>query len=289
MLTLVKKLLFFVFLFLGFTLFAQRNTEVILIGTYHMAGTSDKIKVDTNQDNILSDERQKQLNELLNVLSEYKAEKIYVENEPERQFYWDSIYKAYNDNNIISLKNEIFQIGIRLASKLNLKNGVLCVDWHLASSKFESDRLYALYCEHIHKLSDSIGVIPEYSIYDKLVMDDIIAFNHEIPKMHLISVFEKLNSEAYLKKLFYGNITTYLDENAEGMGTFWAQYQMMRNYNIYSNIIKDILKDKPNKVLILYGAGHIEALRMMLANHPGIMVTDFNTLIAKYEKSKKHL
>lgn len=285
----MQKLFHICMLFLGFSSLAQYKTEVILVGTYHMAGTSDKVKVDTSQDDILGQKRQKELNELLSMLSVYKAEKIYVENEPVRQQYWDSVYTIYNAGKEVKLRNEIFQIAIRLAGRLHLKS-VTCVDWHLESGQYESDKLYAAYCKSMQSLSDSIMHFePEFSVYDKVVMDEIEAFNYEIPNMHMVSVFKQMNSPEHLKKLYYGNISTYLDENAQGMGTFWAQYQMMRNYNIYSNIIKDILESQPKKVLVLYGAGHIEALKNLFESHPGIEVTDFSTLYKENEKSGKRI
>ncbi len=51
---------------------------------------------------------------------------------------------------------------------------------------------------------------------------------------------------------------------------------MIRNVKIYQNIIKDILANKPKKVLILYGTGHIKALRNYLEVHPKIKIV--NTL-----------
>lgn len=286
----MQKLFNVCIMFLGLSSLAQYKTEVILVGTYHMAGTSDKVKVNTSRDDILGEKRQKELDELLSILAAYSAEKIYVENEPVRQMYWDSIYAVYNEGKEVKLRNEIFQIGVKLAARLHLKRAVTCVDWHLESGQSESDRLYAAYCKNMQSLSDSIMHFePEFSVYDKIVMDEIEAFNYEIPNLHLVSVFKQMNSREHLKKLYYGNITTYLDENAQGMGTFWTQYQMMRNYTIYSNIIKDVLKNQPKRVLVLYGAGHIEALRTLFESHPGIEVIDFSTLYKENEKSGKRI
>ena len=92
-------------------------------------------------------------------------------------------------------------------------------------------------------------------------------------------MFRTLNSPAYLKKLLYVNITTYLDRNTEGTGAFNAQYQMMRNANIYSNIIRDILDERPQKVLVLFGAAHIAPLKSMFEAHPLIEVVMFDELL----------
>jgi hypothetical protein len=95
-----------------------QKTDILLLGTYHFGGnTSDNIKV-TN-DNILSNQKQNELNVLLNKLEKFNPEIIYIENEPNRQPYWDSIYLNYRNGNQINLDNELFQIAIKLASRLN--------------------------------------------------------------------------------------------------------------------------------------------------------------------------
>lgn len=132
-------------------------------------------------------------------------------------------------------------------------------------------------------LSDSLAITDsdEFTAYDKLVLTELDRLNTNIPTMDLVSVFRTLNSDDYLKKFMYGNITTYLDKNTEGLGAFWAGYYMMRNYNIYSNIMRDILAERPASVMVLYGAGHVEALRGMFAAHPAIELITFESLLKK--------
>lgn len=49
---------------------------------------------------------------------------------------------------------------------------------------------------------------------------------------------------------------------------------MIRNVNIYQNIIQDILTTKPKRVLILMGVGHIKAIKNYLEVHPRIKIVD---------------
>jgi pheromone shutdown protein TraB len=44
--------------------------------------------------------------------------------------------------------------------------------------------------------------------------------------------------------------------------------------NIYQNIIQDILKTKPKRVLVLIGVGHIKAVKNYLEVHPVIKIVD---------------
>src|SRR5690606_40167290 len=97
---------------------------------------------------------------------------------------------------------------------------------------------------------------------------------NKIPDLELLEVYRILISENYLNKMFYANITSLLDVDTYDMNIFWSQNNMIRNVNIYQNIIQDILKDKPKRVLILYGVGHIKSLRNYLEVHPAIEIAE---------------
>lgn len=272
----IKTIPAFCLLLFCLTAFAQQKVKVHLIATYHMGGTTDAMKVDSEKDNILGSERQKQLSALLDILQKKDVEKIYVENTPDKQKFWDSIYTAYYTKKPVTLRNEIFQIGVKLAQRLNIRGGVKCIDWAYDESRKPGDKLFAEYTVNMNRLCDSLQIgNNDFTVYDNIVLKQLSEFNGNIPKQDLVTVFRSLNSEEYLNKFYYANVSTYLDKNTQGTGTFRTQYNMMRNVNIYSNIMRDILADRPQSVLVLYGAGHIKALRDMFEAHPLIEVVMF--------------
>lgn len=272
-----KIILLFNLVFLPLCVFAQEKTEILLLGTYHFGGnTADVIKV--TDDNILNEKKQDELSTLLDKLEKFKPEKIYVENEPSRQQFWDSIYVEYKGNKGIKIKNEIFQIGTKLASRLHLNKGVTCVDWHIQPANTFAEKEYITL---FNKMNDfySVNNISEeepQSEYEAQIIQEIKNFNDKIHNLKLLEAYRILNSENYLNKMFYANISSLLDVDAYNMNIFWSQNNMIRNINIYQNIIQDILKDKPKRVLILYGVGHIKALRNYLEVHPAIEIMDIN-------------
>ena len=276
----MRNIICAIFCLLCFLGYGQK-TKVYLLGTYHMAGTTDAFKVDVGKDNILSAKRQQELQKLLDILEKSYVEQIYVENEPVRQTYWDSVYAEYYKGNQVLVKNEIFQIGMKLAKRLDIHRGVLCVDWHQQDVVNEAERYYSEYCSKMTALCDSLqlGDADEFTAYDRMVMEEFDAFNKSVPDKDLLEVFTTLNSPDHLRKMLYANITTFLDKNIEGTGAYYAQYQMMRNYNIYSNIIRNILEERPARALVLYGAGHIEALKSLFEAHPAIEVVMFDDLL----------
>lgn len=271
----MKKIIVFSLVFLSLFVFAQEKTEVLLLGTYHFGGnTIDEIKV--TDDDILSEKKQDELNTLLDKLEKFKPEKIYVENEPSQQQLWDSIYVEYKENKAIKIKNEIFQIGIKLAFRLHLDKGVTCVDWHIKPENTFAEKEYVLLFDAMNNFY-SENNIPDnepQSEYETQIIQEIKEFNNKIPDLELLETYKELNSESYLNKMFYANISSLLDIDIYKMNIFWSQNNMIRNVNIYQNIIQDILKNKPKRVLILYGVGHIKALRSYLEVHPAIEIVE---------------
>lgn len=251
------------------SIYAQEKTKVLLLATYHFGGnTSDNIKV--SNDKILSDKKQEEIKAVIKKLGEFKPEKIYVENEPNRQVYWDSIYSAYRNGQNIELTNEIFQIGTKLAGNLNLNHGVTCVDWHISPATTFSEKEYEQFLKKMIEYYDENNIPddePE-SIYFKKTLERIQTFNQNIPSLNLLDIFKHLNKEEYLNQMFYANLTSFLDIDKYDLNVFWSQNNMIRNVNVYQNIIQDILKDEPKRVMIIYGAGHIKALRNYLEVHP---------------------
>ncbi|RTY87060.1 DUF5694 domain-containing protein [Flavobacterium sp. RSP15] len=258
-----------------FSLYAtgQEKTKVLLLGTYHFGATSDKNK---GSDDVLNPKKQAELNLLLKKLKAYNPEKIYVENQPSRQRHWDSIFVAYQVDKALKIKNEIFQIGIKLAENLKFKTGVTCVDWQQDSENSFNEKAYVEYRNKINLYQNFLETKKPsvFSEHDKLIGIKIQKINIEIPKMTMVDAFKKINSKSYLNDIFYGNITAFLDIDSNQNGVFYAHDNMIRNTNIYKNIIQDILKNNPKKALVLYGAGHIRALKDYLECHPSIEIIE---------------
>lgn len=271
----MKKSILTILIICFFTnIYGQEKTKVLLLATYHFGNTSDKMKV---SEDILSPKKQKQINELLEKLNAFKPEKIYVENQPNRQNFWDSIYKNYQKaHKPLKIRNEIFQIGIKLAEKSNIKEGVTCVDWQIEPTHTFTEKEYMKYLHKILKYDDSIEKInpSQESKYEKEISSEIKNIYGEIPKMDLIDGYKIINSKKFIDKMFYGNISSLLDIDVNKTNVFWSQNNMIRNVNVYQNIIQNIIRNKPKRVIVIYGAGHIKALRNYLEVHPAIEIVN---------------
>lgn len=273
------------FCFLSVQVFGQGKTKVLILGTFHMAGTVDKNKVEN--DDILGAKRQSEIKDILAQLAKFKPTKIFVENTPDIQIYWDSIYtdlkKGILPKEDYLIKNEIFQLGLQLSQKLNLEKGCVCVDWQQPDSTKQNpiDKMIFRYNSDFGKYCQSIPNLETVKMFDEnfnMIMNEIVEFNKAVPTLNLKNVLLQLNSQETQRKYFYVNVLATMDKNRFNMGVTIANLQMIRNMNIYMNIIQKIEKTDEN-VMIIYGAGHGEALRGVLQSHPRIELVELSTIL----------
>lgn len=105
-------------------------TEVVLLGTSHFAGSPTDEHTSRVSD-LLSDRRQRELDDVADDLAEWAPDRLLVECTPDRQASLDSMYAAYRagsyDPTDAGDRNEIRQLGLRAADRAGLDR-VVCVD-----------------------------------------------------------------------------------------------------------------------------------------------------------------
>ena len=274
----------FLFGFYSIQSFGQNKTKVLILGTFHMAGTVDKNKVEN--DDILGLKRQNEVKEILGQLEKFKPTKIFVENLPENQIYWDSVYtdlrKGIYPKDDYLHKNEIFQLGLQLSQRLNLEKGCTCVDWQQPDStnKNPVDKMLFNYSYGVGKYIQSIPNKETEKMYNEdfeLLLNEFNEFYKSVPNLNLKDILLHLNSKEIQRKYFYSTLAI-MERNPFKVGVFSANEQMIRNMNIFMNIVQKTEKDDKN-IIIIYGAGHGEALRVMLQSHPRFEVVELNTVL----------
>ena len=109
---------------------SEEKIQVMILGVYHFSNPG-KDKYNLSVDDYFNNKRQDEINEVNELLADFDPNKIFIEQMPERQDTIDSLYQSYV-NNELKLKhlkngrNEIYQIGFKLAKKLDLKK-LYCV------------------------------------------------------------------------------------------------------------------------------------------------------------------
>lgn len=287
----MKKLLYlFYILSIANTSFAQSGRiQIAFLGVFHM-GESTDYKQGSMAD-LLSSDRQQQIQSVVDDLAKFKPDKIFVENTPDTQPYWNNVYKNYlnglKPTERSSEYNEIFQIGIKLAKKLNHPIGVTCVNFVQpelnTGIKLARNKVDTLMTFYSHELELNRPSYEEYFIRNQSVkkaFNDYIA-NYEswkslTIKQHLLN----LNSEKSIATLHYFNITGWMDTNTRGFGAEFTAKEYYRNTKILQNILSSV-SPFDRKLLVIIGGGHVQVLKDMLKTHPYFEVVDARQLLSE--------
>ena len=249
--------------------------QVLLLGVFHFAGeqmdvntTPPELRVD-----MLSPERQQQIEQLVIKLAAFKPTKIAIEVPPQREAFYDSLYNDYRAGKPLTGKyplkaDETIQLSFRLAKLLKLV------------------KLYPIDAQSFRfKLSASDSVLtfekykdqtdPSFTYWDshydavKLYQDSLAFY------LPLNKYLQYLNSPVkQAKTIGRWLITTKRGSNTEPVGAdgFITRY-FNRNVRIYSNVQR-IVTDPADRILIIYGATHMYMLEQLFAASPDFNLRD---------------
>ncbi|ATP39976.1 hypothetical protein CSE16_07890 [Solibacillus sp. R5-41] len=232
--------------------------ELLLLGTIHLESTTDAVQMGEVDRKKLGN---KQFEELVNVLQEFEPEQIFVEFPMDYQPELDRQYKEYINENGQLNSNEVYQIGFRLAKKLN-HSSIYTVDWNeeIANLKGLEDITEEQSVKQIQNILNGANIQME-QISEKLKGSSII------------ELFKFINSkeQSRVNHQIYVDLLQMSDEIAFD----WVvNYWYYRNLKIVKNIMA-VKKDGLKKGLIIYGAGHNYLLSQFLGEIEGITVRCF--------------
>jgi len=122
--------------FLAVSAMAQEpKTKVLLMGCFHFDNPGLDVAKFENA-NILSEKRQKEVLEIVELLKQFKPDKIFVEVPVELQGRLDSNVSKYKSGQFTLRGTETHQLGCRLAKELN--SSLYAVDYRDAQFPFDS-------------------------------------------------------------------------------------------------------------------------------------------------------
>jgi hypothetical protein len=238
--------------------------EILVLGTYHMSNPGHDIH-NMQADDVLSPARQREIAQLIEVLKRFHPTKIAIESEVAglrvKQEYSDYLAGKYRLS-----RNENDQIGYRLAKELG-HHEVYPVD---VDGDFPWQRLvnYAKANGRAEKL-DAINASWGTLVKEQ---DDFLR-SHTV-----LETLESMNSDARTAKdvaLYYATVPYADPFDYAGPDLLAAWYQ--RNIRIYSNIVK-LIESPYERILVIYGAGHLGWLRQDIANDSTVKVRKLSEL-----------
>lgn len=246
--------------------------KVILLGTFHFGETGDKNKITFGD--LFSPKRQSELDQLARQLVKIGPKKIFVEATPEKQHTLDSLYSLYRKQKLtdtVILRNEIEQIGFRLANLAGLP-APRAVDFRLdlpygAMSKFEK------------------GIGADTTLKFPPFFDIPYPFTDASQKLSLKNTalpqyFIMLNNE-YHRKQFQFDYLHYAmgyGYKSDYTGADYTSIWYERNLKIYTNILRE-LQPADDCIVVIFGSSHTNTLRQFFENHPSFKPIELQDVI----------
>lgn len=252
-------------LLLGFTYGQERKTDVLTLGTFHFAfHNKDVIKTEkSDQIDVLDTKYQLEIEEIVRQISHFKPTIIAIERSPEFQPHIDSLYNNYIAGTYTLNREEYEQIGFRLGKMLGIKK-IYCVnDWGRYYS--EIDSLLATDSLASKKFMDFFYHNPDTAKIRMSFPEDV--FKTQGIKAELRLKNDEKNIQKDLGSYLIG-IFKYETETDPFFGTDYVTgWWFNRNLRIFRNIQK-IDRKPTDKILVIYGAGHMGLLNIFFKSSP---------------------
>lgn len=178
--------------------------------------------------------------------------------------------KQYKMGKYKDLRDERFQLGMRLASELNLDTLYAIDATTLADDleKVDSNYLAALFQDFDFKSDDP---------YHQLAFDWVEAENKWIPKVRLLDYLKHINSKEFHQYdngvYLVGDFKLSEDRGPDILSIWWYN----RNLRIFRNLQK-ISKNKEDRILVVIGNGHAANLRNLIEASPEFEFVEFDKI-----------
>lgn len=240
--------------------------KVLTLGSFHFKFPNlDAVKTDKDdQIDVLDSNYQKEIQSIVDKLAKFKPTKIVIERHPEKQQIIDSLYTSYLKGEHKLTRSEEQQIGFRLAKKLGL-NQLYCTD------------AWGTDYEGVKKVTDGNDTIAKGKFMDYFYNnpDSTLNSNHYEKSLFktegILAELKRMNSDEYVKKglgdYLIGIFKYEVKDNAQLGPDFVTGWWFNRNLRIFRNIQR--INAKPeDRILVIYGAGHMNLLNIFFEASP---------------------
>lgn len=250
--------------------------KVLLVGSFHFEYYNlDAHKTgEEEQVDILSSQKQLEMQELMAYIYKFKPNKIAVESGPVTGY----LMRRYEDyrNGLMPLKrDETEQIGFRVMEHFNLDTIYGVNDWPLVFDLYDGKDsltfrpvLDSIYENWDFKNDDEMS--KRYSEYYDY--DDKLAL-----KIPLLDFFKYMNSDKALARGYGAYLTGDFKLGDKRGADALAMHWYSRNLRIFRHL-QQITTSPEDRILVLFGAGHIQILKQLFESSPEYELVKFGDL-----------
>ena len=244
------------------------KSELFMLGTFHFKDAGlDGYKPQFDID-ILSEKRQKELDDVLDAIRKFAPTKIAVEWKKARQPKLDSLYREYLVGNFQLKSNEIYQIGFRMAKEMG-HDKIYAMD--AQPRNFDDGYTRETYKEKEAYFEEKMGA--EFMAREAAIHDTYMAMYGEEDKRKtrhtLLDQLLFLNDEQRMQlghgHYLIGNFK--MNEQEDYFGADGAIWWYTRNIRIFANLLS-ITNPGKEKLFVLIGAGHTPIINFLAKASP---------------------
>ncbi len=261
----------------------RKLPTVLLVGTFHFGYPNlDVHKTDADkQVDVLTSKKQIEVEQLVNYIAKFKPNKIVIETRPGelRLVKLLNKHKSINKGLQKAGRDEFEQIAFRLMNRFKLDTlfgaDANSIFNELYNSKDSTilrptlDKIFTGWQNYNYECNDPICVL----------QDSVSKIETEMEfKLPLLDVFKYINSEQSLKRNYGGYLNgEYFTQGqyrgADALAMDWYD----RNLRIFRNI-QTITSSADDRILVMFGSGHISILRQIFECDPNYKTIKFNEL-----------
>lgn len=228
----------------------SERPQLMLLGTYHFANHGADV-VNSQVPDVLEPARQKEMAAVADALMKFKPTKVVVEYPVAKQDKLDQRYHAYRNGAYALTRDEVDQLGLRIASLLG-HDRVHAVDWNKMPPGRVEDFDYVQWSERNGQQA-RLAAMRDPSRARKAEN-----FMSGSPVGKWLERFNEPDQLASSHRNYFDY--TLLGDSSDSPGANWMANWYGRNLKIFANLVR--LADRPgDRVLVIYGQGHIFLLR----------------------------
>ncbi len=228
--------------------------EVLIVGTYHMSNPGRDL-ANMQADDVLAPKRQAEIAQVIAALERFRPTRVAVE----AGFSDQRIAQRYADYRAGSRelsRNEVEQLGFRLAGKL----GHAAVYPEDADGEFPYPRL--------QKYAQATGRAGGLEALEKQIRALVADLDAYLASHTILETLLHMNSDPHVSE----GLGIYFRQAEFGEPWDWAGADLVadwfrRNMRIYTNIV-GLIDSADERVLVIYGAGHLGWLQFAFDNNP---------------------
>ena len=250
------------------------KAKVLMLGVFHFSNPGLDAYKTQHAFDVTTQQRQKEVAELITLLAAFKPTKIALEFKSSRQAEIDKLYQQYLRDEYELGTNEVYQIGFRLARRLG-HSRVYLVD--------APARYYTPYKEHQERVKslENTGALKDANDGWNERYKQLYAYDDELKtKQTLREHLLYINSESRIRESHghylvsdFKQGTALADDNDAFLGPDLMTGWFNRNLRIFRNLQR-LTESKDERILLVIGSGHLPILRFLAENSPEYELVD---------------